>query len=191
MNTPESLKASPEKNNENAEKLKREGLEHRERIRDSLERSGERSQETNAETARAEALENAQALQHETLQSERQLSPAERRSGPISKAERDTSFNSTMKEVQSQMSPSSRVFSKAIHNKTVEKTSEVAASTIARPNALLSGSIFAFILTLGVYLIAKNIGYPLSGFESIAAFILGWVIGIAYDFVKTMITGRK
>lgn len=191
MNTPESLKTSPEKNHEDIEKLKNESLKHRERLRDSLERSVEQSPERNVERARAEALESAQEVKHESIASERQPSPAERRSGPVSKLERDKSFNSTMKEVQSQMSPSGRAFSKIIHNKTIEKTSEVAASTIARPNALLSGAIFAFILTLSVYLIAKNIGYPLSGFESIAAFLLGWILGIAYDFIKTMITGRK
>ena len=96
-----------------------------------------------------------------------------------------------MKEVRSQMSAPSRTFSKVIHNKTVEKVSDGVGATIARPNAILSGAIFAFVLTLGVYLLAKNLGYPLSGFETIAAFILGWMLGIAYDFLKVMITGRK
>jgi hypothetical protein len=96
-----------------------------------------------------------------------------------------------MDEVRSQMSAPSRSFSKVIHNKGVEKTSEVVGSTIARPNALLSGAIFAFVLTLIVYLVAKNIGYPLSGFETIAAFVLGWALGIAYDFIKVMVTGRR
>lgn len=89
------------------------------------------------------------------------------------------------------MSPSARAFSKVIHNKAVEKVSDVGAATVARPNAILSGAIFAFVLTLGVYLIAKHLGYPLSGFESIGAFILGWILGIVYDFLKVMITGRK
>ena len=96
-----------------------------------------------------------------------------------------------MQEVQSQMSAPSRTFSEVIHNKVVEKASKAIGSTVARPNALLSGAVFAFILTLGVYLVAKNLGYPLSGFETIAVFILGWALGITFDFVKVMVTGRK
>ena len=89
------------------------------------------------------------------------------------------------------MSAQSRAFSKVIHNPGVEKTSEALGSTVARPNAILSGAVFAFVLTLGVYLVARYYGYTLSGFESIGAFVLGWVIGIIYDFLKVMITGKK
>ena len=89
------------------------------------------------------------------------------------------------------MTPASRTFSRIIHNKTVEKVSDAAGNTIARPNAILSGAVLAFVLTLSVYLIAKNLGYPLSGFETIGAFAVGWVLGITYDFLKVMVTGRK
>jgi hypothetical protein len=34
-------------------------------------------------------------------------------------------------------------------------------------------------------------GYPLSGFETIGAFALGWMLGIVFDFFKVMVTGRK
>lgn len=171
--------------------LEQAGIEHRERIQEQLERAGERNFENDEQSARHEALEKAASIEQETaVAAERQPSPAERR-GPVSKSERDASFRTTMSEVQSQMSGPSRTFSKVIHAKPVEKVSEVTAATIARPNALLSGAVFAFTLTLIVYLVAKNIGYPLSGFESIGAFILGWLLGIAYDFIKAMITGRR
>ncbi|HRN90324.1 MAG TPA: hypothetical protein PK543_01410, partial [Candidatus Saccharibacteria bacterium] len=76
-------------------------------------------------------------------------------------------------------------------NKTVEKVSDVVGSTVARPNAVLSGAVSAFILTLAVYIVAKTIGYRLSGFETIAAFIVGWTIGILYDYLRILITGKK
>ena len=60
-----------------------------------------------------------------------------------------------------------------------------------RPNAILAGAVVAFVLVLAVYLISKFYGYTLSGFETIGAFIVGWVLGILYDFFKVMITGKK
>lgn len=182
--TPEHAKASPEE-------LERINAERRGELHEKLKEEAEKSHE-NLDEARKEALERAQTHEKESVKHEkRETSPAERHRGPISKKERDASFNATMKEVRSQMSAPSRVFSKVIHNKVVEKTSEVVGNTVARPNAILSGAIFAFLLTLGVYVVAKNLGYPLSGFETIGAFALGWIIGIVYDFVKVMVTGRK
>jgi len=111
--------------------------------------------------------------------------------GPISKKGRDKSFKRTMAQIQKELPVSSKVFSKIIHNNVIEKTSDTIGSTIARPNALFAGAFTAFILTLLTYTVAKTIGYSLSGFETIAAFILGWIIGIAYDYLKVLITGKK
>ena len=174
------------------EELEKAGAERREALKERMERAGEQSHE-NVDEARREALERAQSVEKvEKRAAERQPSPAERRAEHrITKADRDASFNSTMQEVRTHMSAPSRSFSKVIHNKTVEKVSEAAGSTIARPNAILSGSILAFVVTLGVYLIAKNMGYPLSGFETIGAFALGWALGIVFDFLRVMVTGRR
>lgn len=95
-----------------------------------------------------------------------------------------------MNDVQTQMSPVERGFSKFIHVPAVEKASDVAGSTVARPNAILAGSLSAFILVLGVYLVARYYGYPLSGTETMVAFAAGWVLGVVFDFLRLMITGR-
>ena len=68
--------------------------------------------------------------------------------------------------------------------------SDFAGNTIARPDAILSGALFAFTLTLIIYLIAKQSGYPLTGTETIAAFIIGWAVGNIVDFAKKLIRGR-
>lgn len=186
----EHLKQAPERES-NKEQLRDDAAEHRERLRDQIERSGERSKETNIEQARHEALEHAKAHEKaETSYEEtKQRQGGEKRRG-FSKVEREESYQATMGEIRTHMSPASRTFSKVIHNKVVEQTSEAVGNTVARPNAILSGAVAAFILTLGVYLVAKNYGYPLSGFETIGAFALGWALGLVYDFLKTMITGR-
>lgn len=190
--------SNQEKINENKEneqtnhELEQLGAERSRAIHENLESKQERSHES-AENLKAEAMEKALSKEKGASPSndERLSSPAERRTGPIGKVQREASYHAVMKETRAHMSAPSRAFSKVIHNKAVEKASEVAASTVARPNAILSGAFFAFVLTLGVYVVAKNIGYPLSGFETIGAFILGWLLGLAYDFLKIMITGRK
>ena len=96
-----------------------------------------------------------------------------------------------MTDARREMSAPSRAFSKLIHTKAVEKSSEAVGSTVARPNAILSGSIMAFVLTAGLYFWAKYVGYPLSGFETIGAFIIGWLIGMIIDFTRIMFTGKS
>jgi hypothetical protein len=95
-----------------------------------------------------------------------------------------------MGEIRAHMSAPDRVFSSIIHNKTVEKVSDAVGSTIARPNAILSGSVFAFIFTLVIYLVANHNGYALSGSETIASFALGWLIGLIFDYVRVLIIGK-
>lgn len=109
----------------------------------------------------------------------------------ISKKQINDSYKKILTETQKELNPSSRIFSKFYHIPAIEKTSEIVGKTIAKPNAMLSGSVFAFILTLITYTIAKKTGYELSGFEAIGAFILGWTLGIVYDYLKVLVTGKK
>lgn len=101
------------------------------------------------------------------------------------------SYKKVLKQTQEELSPSSRAFSKFIHNDFIENISNIIGSTIARPNAILLGSLFSFLTTLVFYLVAKGFGYTLSGFESIGAFILGWIIGNIFDYFRLIITGKK
>lgn len=190
MNNQEHNKSTPEQYT-NLETLKEAGQERREQLRENLERGHEQLTQEQLEAVRQEALEKATSTEHERkVATERASSPAERRRGPIGKAERDASYAATMSDIRTHMSPTSRTFSKFIHNKAVEKISEGLGNTVARPNAILSGAIFAFILSLATLLVARYYGYNLSGFETIGAFIAGWLLGIIYDFLKVMITGR-
>lgn len=184
--TPENKELSPEQ------------LESYLKAEASVERAAEKSKVENAEKseakARHEALKEAISVERggaEKKGKESSGSPAKRRHGVVSKKERDASYKHHMKQLQSELSPAQRTFSKFIHNPVVEKTSEAIGNTVARPNAILAGALVAFFLVLAVYLVAKFYGYTLSGFETIGAFIVGWVLGVLYDFFKVMITGKK
>ncbi|MEK7153424.1 MAG: hypothetical protein AAB834_05730 [Patescibacteria group bacterium] len=167
--------------------------EHLDKLREHVEKHDHAlsDKEKDLADARASAIEKASSQESiKEPERPREASPAERR-GPITSRQLDKQFDHTMEYVREDLSVSSRTFSKIIHNKAVEKTSDFLATTIVRPNAMLAGAIGAFALTLGIYLFAKTMGYKLSGFEPIAAFIIGWIIGQLYDYFRVMITGKK
>ncbi len=162
----------------------------------AVEKTAEKSVETQEKAkveAKKEAVEQALSAEKKKAveQEKKQPSAASRRHGVISKKEKEASFKKHISRVQNELPAGSRAFSKFIHNKGVEKTSEVLGSTVARPDAILSGAVAAFILVLGAYVVAKTFGYVLSGFETIGAFVIGWLLGIIYDYLKTIITGKS
>ena len=172
---------------ETAVENKEVSQEHYERIEAALEKSAEAK-------ARSEALEKAISVERGSAEKkgkEAAGAPAARRHGVVSKKQKAAAYKKHMAALQAELPPVQRTFSKVIHNPVVEKTSEVVGATVARPNAILAGAVVAFFAVLAVYLTAKHFGYVLSGFETIGAFIVGWVLGCLYDFFRVMITGKK
>jgi hypothetical protein len=190
MSSPEVF-TNPENGSE-APKVSPEQYEVAERAIENKERNLESAEKTEAR-ARVEAMEKSISVEKGGAEKDRQppkQSPARRRSVPSTK-EKNVAYQTQLTHVQAEMKAPARAFSKVIHAPGIEKASETLGSTVARPNAILAGSIVAFILVLGVYIVAKTLGYPLSGFETIGAFVVGWIIGTLYDFFKVMITGKK
>ena len=191
MSSPEVVPQGPEVSS-NVEAAQEQLDKLNEKLKNGGELGVENAEKSEA-AARIEALETAISIEKGSAEKAKKPSaptPVKRR-GAISKKEHEASFKKHMKQVQAEMPAPQRAFSKIIHAKGVEKASETIGSTIARPNAILSGAIVAFVLVLGVYLLAKNLGYTLSGFETIAAFFVGWVLGVLYDYFRVMITGKK
>ena len=165
--------------------------EQQEKLNESRERAVEKEPQQNSEKLAQEAKEKANSAEKERTTAERAPNKERRKDGPIPQKERDASFTHMMSSIQQDMSAPSRVFSKLIHNKTVDRVSSAVGSTVARPNAILSGSICAFIFTLAIFLVARYYGYPLSGTETIAGFTLGWMVGLIYDYIRLEVTGGK
>jgi len=187
---------SPENNNSPEVRIDsvESSAERIEQLESMAEKSAEQVHdgEKSAEKAKFDALETAVSVESGSAEKKRQNDSAGvKKHRHISKKDKDASFKRQMKDIQSSQSPVEKVFSKVIHNKVVEKTSDAVGATVARPNSILAGSIFAFVLSLIVYVVAKNTGYELSGFETIGSFILGWIIGLVYDYLRIVITGKK
>ncbi|MEO5691475.1 MAG: hypothetical protein ABIQ64_04795 [Candidatus Saccharimonadales bacterium] len=156
----------------------------------SLEKSPEKSGEALVADARkeTEAAFAKESGKERRSGGEPSATPAAIRK--ITKREKDRVYKQTLTRVQSEMNAPARAFSKIIHAPIVEKTSEVVGSTAARPNALLMGSMMALVLLSIVYAVGQTYGYRLSGFEMIAAYTTGWVVGLLADYVKIMASGR-
>lgn len=191
MSSPEEQSQGPE-NNIETPKVSTEHYENAEKNIENKAETVESGEKAEAK-ARVEALESAISVEKGSAEKKTKTNdtPTPRRRGGISKKEKTASYKKHMKQVQAELPPAERAFSKIIHAPIVEKTSEFIGGTVARPNAILSGAVVAFILVLAVYLVAKNLGYVLSGFETIGAFIIGWVIGVLYDYFKVLVTGKK
>jgi flagellar biosynthesis/type III secretory pathway protein FliH len=170
--------------------LEHQGDAQRDVLQAKLESASEHVHERSVESARAEALEQATRAEREVTAEKAQAATPERKRA-ITKKDKEQSFDNTMHEVRTQLSPLNRSFSKVIHQPAIEKTSEVIGSTLARPNAILSGSLCAFILTAALYIIARFNGYPLSGTEAIASFVVGWLIGLLFDYLRILFIGKR
>lgn len=153
-------------------------------------------QEHRAREQEREALEDAQDFAHsaedkKNEEKRRATSPAERRRGAPSKNQLEKSFKAQIASVQTELDPTSRLLSKVIHTAPVEKISNAVGTTLARPNAMLSGSIAAFLSISVLYFVARYFGYRLSGFETVAAFAIGWLLGITFDYASRLFKSRR
>ena len=168
----------------------------------AAERSSEllKQVEKSAEIGTEHQAERASAARREAKEVFAREAGKEKRSGGepgfsalrnVSKKEREASYQATMAQIRSEMNAASRAFSKVIHAPVIEKSSEVIGTSFARPNAVLAGSSCALVLVTLTYVTARTFGFQLSGFETIGAFLLGWAVGIIYDYVRIMAFGRR
>lgn len=161
------------------------------KLQEQLEKKGE-AQENKGEKLASARHETEAAFSREAGRENKQGGePTASGVRHATKRQRHASYQATMRQIRSEMSASERTFSKVIHNKAVERVSDVVGGTVARPNAILAGSFTATLLTLGVYLVAKHYGYRLSGFETIGAFFVGWALGLIYDYAKLAFSGGR
>lgn len=190
MANKESISFSREQNQQSYENLEAVDIEQREQLRQNINKMAEQEQKKaeSDQLATRDAIEKATNLKDAAKKHEK-VSGEKHRSF-FSQRQREASFTRQMNNIHSEMKPSEQRFSKIIHNRAIEKTSDLASNTIARPNALLWGSIFAFVLVTLLYLITQHYGYVLSGFETIGAFLLGWVVGLIFDYLHLLVKGR-
>ena len=149
------------------------------------------SNDKEVESAKNEALELAksQELKPEVDQADRDKH--DKQPSKPTKADLNANFERTMASIREEMTPTSRVLSKVIHNPTVDKISNVVGSTVARPNLILAGALGTLVVCSVIYLVAKFYGYRLSGSEAIVSFALGWMMGAIVEYARVGISSKQ
>lgn len=101
----------------------------------------------------------------------------------ITKQLKADTYKRTLRKAQAHLSRSERSFSKIIHRPVIERTSDIAAKTVARPSGILFGGICAFLGTLFVLLISKRSGFSYNYLLFALMFISGYVIGLILELI--------
>ncbi len=95
----------------------------------------------------------------------------------LNKELKSTAYRRVIKKTQSQLSTPEKTLSKVIHNPVVEKTSDIAAKTVARPTGILFGGIGAFIGTLVLLYISKRSGFTYNYLVFVLIFVSCYAAG--------------
>jgi hypothetical protein len=156
--------------------------------------SPERTQEALAETVerQQERIETArkdieQTESHTDRESVRAQHDSAEQTVRITSHDKRHAYRSTLSRVQSQLSPAKKRISKAIHNPVVERVSETAEKTVARPSGILGGGIVATIGLAVMNYYANRNGFRLSGSELIIFVGLGYISGVAIEYLIRLV----
>lgn len=104
---------------------------------------------------------------------------------------KNTAYEQTLKDVQKKLSKPSESFSKIVHNKTIEKISDIGASTIARPSGMLGGSIVAFSGSLVLLYASRSYGFSYNYLLFAVLFVAGYLLGAFIELVLWSLRHKK
>ncbi|MCA9348440.1 hypothetical protein KC867_03455 [Candidatus Saccharibacteria bacterium] len=102
----------------------------------------------------------------------------------VNKELKSMSYRRTIKRTQSKLNPASRSFSKIVHQPAVEKISEVADKTVARPSGILAGGILSFLGSALFLWMSKYYGYSRYNFLLFFIFFVGgFFLGLIIELI--------
>lgn len=149
-------------------------------IRNELESRAEKHAD------RSESVENLSKKVEQHAISGKELAPhhsTERKHHPvfINKQLKDMAYSRSMTRVRKHLSAPARVFSLAVHSKFLERPSEFAEKTIARPSSLLGGAFVSAIGTTILLWLTKRYGYEYNYLAVILLFVGGMILGLVIE----------
>lgn len=148
------------------------------------ERLKENAEKEASKENAGEQLKARKSAEHEAI-SGKETAPGsgEKKSSkePVHRSHKQMTYRATMRRVEGKLPAYQRQFSRVINNDTVDKVSNIASKTVARPSGLLGGGVVAFLALLVVTFYASRYGWEVSGSEFIVFVMLGWAAGITAE----------
>ena len=160
-----------------------------ERAKEHLEKLKAKAEVEAKEHASREHLEKAQVAVETQAISGKEMTPAESNkdikpsAGYINRELKDMAFKRSLRTARRHMNAPSRVMSRLIHQPVIEKVSEVAGATVARPSGILGGGLFAFVGSFALLWVTKHYGYTYNYLVFFMLFVSGFAIGMIVELV--------
>ena len=169
-----------------------EAKQHKERLKEQIESKAEKAQKSPEAEQVARHEVEAQAISGAEMIPTNSESTQQSATPPPTKADKSKSFKTTMHHVRKDLSGPERTLSRVIHQPAIEKVSEVAGKTIARPSGMIGAAVAALVGLAFVFGIAKYAGFSLSGSEMPLLLIIGMLLGLlaewAYKALRSLLT---
>lgn len=109
----------------------------------------------------------------------------------VSKELKQMTFTRALTRTRKQLSAPERGFSKFIHASAVDKTSEVISKSIARPSAMLGGSLVGMLGSFIFLMLVRNNGYEYNFFVLFILFAIGYAVGLFVEVVFRIIAKKR
>ena len=89
------------------------------------------------------------------------------------------------------MGAPSKALSKVIHQPVIERVSEVAGATVARPSGILGGGLFAVLGSAILLYVTKHYGYHYNYLIFGMLFVGGFAAGMIVELVLRTVIRKK
>ncbi len=106
----------------------------------------------------------------------------------VHRSHKKLTYKATMRRVEANLPVYQRKFSRVINNDKIDKVSNIASKTIARPSGILGAGVVAFTALVIVSFYASKYGWEVSNSTFIVFLAIGWISGslveAVYKFIK-------
>lgn len=161
-----------------------------ERIREEAERAEQDPLQKHVDSLRQNVEQQAISGKEFNVGDARQEQSAQ--SFGITNEFKAEAYRKTIRRIQSNLSKPERAFSKVIHNRAVESTSNAVGSTVARPSAFLGGSFLALTGSVVLLYMTRQYGFTYNYAVIFILFVGGYVLGLLIELlVKTFVRKNR
>lgn len=144
-------------------------------------------QANNLEAARKAAAEQAVSATESASMAAEQPQADQSHSFAVHQQLKTNAYTQTLRTIQRRLPRVDQAFSKVIHNRRVEATSEFAAKSVARPSGILGGALFACIGSSVLVYLTRHYGFPYNYTMFIVFFVGGFGVGLLAELIVRLI----